>query len=88
MPAKMTRRANVPYPPMARLQRIQGTVLVSALISETGQVLDVKLVRPINRPGGLNEAALQIVRQSIFTPPMKDGVRVRTWTTVPVDFKL
>ncbi len=88
VPAKMTRRANVPYPPMARLQRIQGTVLVSALISETGQVLDVKLVRPINRPGGLNEAALQIVRQSIFTPPMKDGVRVRTWTTVPVDFKL
>jgi TonB family protein len=88
VPAKMTRRANVPYPPIARLQRVQGTVLISALISETGQVLDVKLVRPINRPVGLNEAALQIVRQSTFTPPMKDGVRVRTWTTVPVDFKL
>jgi TonB family protein len=88
VPAKMTRRANVPYPPMARLQRVQGTVLVSALISETGHVLDVKLVRPINRPVGLNEAALQIVRQSTFTAPMKDGVRVRAWTTVPVEFKL
>jgi protein TonB len=88
VPAKMTRRANIPYPPMARMQRVQGTVLVSALISETGQVLDVKLVRPINRPVGLNEAALQIVRQSTFSPPMKDGVRVRSWTTVPVDFKL
>jgi TonB family protein len=88
VPAKMTQRANVPYPPMARLQRVQGTVLVSALISETGRVLDVKLIRPINRPVGLNEAALQIVRQSTFTPPMKDGVRVKSWTTVPVDFKL
>ena len=88
VPAKMTRRANVPYPPLARLQRVQGTVLISALISETGQVIDAKIIRPIDRPVGLNEAALQIVRRSIFTPPMKDGVRVRSWTTVPVDFKL
>jgi len=36
----------------------------------------------------LNEAALQIVRNSTFSPPMKDGVRVKSWTTVPVDFKL
>jgi TonB family protein len=88
VPAKMTRRANVPYPPIARMQRVEGTVLVSALISENGQVIDVKLVRPINRPVGLNEAAMQIVRQSKFSPPMKDGVRVKSWTTVPVDFKL
>ena len=87
-PAKMTRRATMPYPPLAKLQRVQGTVLVNALISETGKVLEVKLVRPINKPVGLNEAALQIVRQSTFSPPMKDGVRVKTWTTVPVDFKL
>ena len=88
VPAKMTRRAPVPYPPMARLQRVEGTVLVSALISETGKVLDAKVIRPINRPVGLNEAALQIVRNSSFSPPMKDGVRVKSWTTVPVDFKL
>ena len=88
VPAKMTRRANVPYPPMARIQRVEGTVLVSALISETGKVLDAKVIRPIARPVGLNEAALQIVQRSSFSPPMKDGVRVKSWTTVPVDFKL
>ena len=84
----MLRRATVPYPPMARLQRVEGTVLISALISETGRVLDVKVIRPIAKPVGLNEAAMQIVRQSTFSPPMKDGVRVKSWTTVPVDFKL
>ena len=88
VPAKMLRRAVVAYPPMARLQRIEGTVLVSALISETGKVLDAKVIRPINKPVGLNEAALQIVRGSTFSPPVKDGVRVKSWTTVPVDFKL
>ncbi|MDQ6802517.1 MAG: energy transducer TonB, partial [Acidobacteriota bacterium] len=88
VPAKMTRRAAVPYPPMARIQRVEGTVLISALISETGKVLDAKVIRPISRPVGLNEAALQIVRNSTFSPPMKDGVRVKSWTTVPVDFRL
>ena len=39
-------------------------------------------------PPGLNEAAEQIVRKSVFSPPTKDGVRVKAWTTVPVDFKL
>ena len=88
VPARMLRRASVPYPPLARLQRVQGTVLISALISETGRVLDLKVVRAIGKPVGLNEAAMQIVRGSIFSPPMKDGVHVKSWTTVPVDFKL
>jgi Gram-negative bacterial TonB protein C-terminal len=38
--------------------------------------------------GGLNEAAQQMMRRSTFTAPMKDGVHVKAWTTVPVDFKL
>ncbi len=88
VPARMTRRASVPYPPMARIQRVEGTVLVSALISENGRVLEAKVIRPIAKAVGLNEAALQIVRNSTFSPPIKDGVRVRSWTTVPVDFKL
>lgn len=87
-PAHMVRRANVPYPPMARLQRVEGTVLVSALISETGAVLQTRILRGTSRPVGLNEAAEQIVRRSTFSPPMKDGVRVKAWTTVPIDFKL
>jgi TonB family protein len=88
VPARMLRRASVPYPPLARLQRVQGTVLISALISETGRVLDLKVIRAIGKPVGLNEAAMQIVRGSTFSPPMKDGVHVKSWTTVPVDFKL
>ncbi|HSP15696.1 MAG TPA: TonB family protein [Thermoanaerobaculia bacterium] len=86
VPARVLRRGSVPYPAIARAQRIEGTVILSVLVSEAGQVLDLKVVR--GRPAGLNEAAEQIIRRSTFAPPTKDGVRVKAWTTVPVDFKL
>ena len=88
VPARLLRRGNVPYPPLARSQRIEGTVLVNVLVSERGQVLDVRVISGVNRPVGLNEAAIQMMRRSTFQPATKDGVRVRTWTAVPVDFKL
>ncbi|HEY0143006.1 MAG TPA: TonB family protein [Thermoanaerobaculia bacterium] len=85
---RMLRRGAVPYPAVARTQKIQGTVVTSVLVSESGSVLDVKIIRGINRPVGLNEAAEQMMRRSSFTPASKDGVRVKTWVTVPVEFKL
>jgi protein TonB len=88
VPARVLRRGSVPYPALAKQQRVQGTVIMSVLVSEAGRVLDVKVLRGVNRPVGLNEAAVEIMRRSEFSTPMKDGVRVKAWTTVPVDFKL
>ena len=72
---------------MARAQRVEGTVVTSVLVSETGDVLDVRVIRGV-AAGGLNEAAIQAMRRSSFAPAMKDGVRVRSHITVPVEFKL
>lgn len=87
VPPRITRRGNVPYPPVARMQRIGGTVVTNVLVSETGQVLQVQILRGVNRPVGLNEAAQETMRRSVFAPATKDGVRVKSWVTVPVDFK-
>jgi TonB family protein len=87
VPGRVLRRGTVPYPPMARAQRVEATIICSVLVSETGQVLEVRVLRGTDR-GGLNEAAQQIMRRSTFSAPTKDGVRVKAWTTVPVDFKL
>ena len=87
-PPRITRRAAVPYPPVARMQRVEGTVTMSVLVSETGQVMEVRVLRGINRPVGLNEAAQQAMRRSSFAPGTVDGVRVKAWITVPVEFKL
>jgi len=86
VPAHTTHQAPATYPPMARLQHVQGSVIISVLISETGRVLETKIIR--GGAMGLNEAADQSIRRSTFAPGQKDGVRVKSWTTVSVDFKL
>ena len=87
-PPRMTRRGPVTYPPIARAQRVQGVVVMSVLVSETGNVVDVKVIRGVSLPVGLNEAAVQTMRRSSFAPAMKDGVRVKSYVTVPIEFKL
>lgn len=86
-PPRLTRRGAVTYPPVARMQKIGGTVITNVLVSETGEVLQVNVLRGVNRPVGLNEAAQETMRRSVFAPATKDGVRVKAWLTVPIDFK-
>jgi TonB family protein len=76
------------YPPLALKRRSEATVIVSALISETGKVLDVKVLRGDSSKSGFDEAATRAVRSATFTSPMKDGKRVRTWKPLPIIFKL
>jgi TonB family protein len=85
---RLLRRGSVPYPAMARMQKVEGTVITSVLVSESGTVLEVRVLRGISRAVGLNEAAQQAMRRSTFQPGIKDGVRVKSWVTVPVEFKL
>lgn len=85
-PPRMTRQALASYPAIARMQRIQGAVTVNALISENGQVVETRIISTANPI--LNDAAVQSVRRSAFTPGTKDGARVRSWTAVRVEFKL
>lgn len=87
-PARLVRLTTPEYPILAREQRVEGLVLLSVLVSESGQVLQVKLIRGVNKPVGLNEAAEAAVRRSSFAPGVKDGVRVKSWMTVPINFKL
>ncbi|MEA2568764.1 MAG: eukaryotic-like serine/threonine-protein kinase [Acidobacteriota bacterium] len=87
-PPRRTSSPALQYPLMARQQRVEGSVLLSVLVSETGKVLDVRVIRGVNRAVGINEAAEQQVRRSSFTPGNKDGVPVKVWIPVTIDFKL
>jgi TonB family protein len=87
-PPRIIKHAPVSYPRAARIEHVEGTVILSVLVSETGKVLDVKTLRGVNRGGGLNEAAVDCMRRSTFAPGTKDGVNVKSYVTVPIDFKL
>jgi len=76
------------YPPLAARQKIEGTVIISALVSETGRVLDVKILRGDSKKMGLDEAAVRAIRSASFSPAIKDGKRVKTWKPIPIIFKL
>jgi TonB family protein len=76
------------YPSIARRMNISGTVVLSVLVTETGRVEDVKVVRDPGRNVGLPQAAEKAVRQWTFVPAEKNGVAVKTWYMVPIPFVL
>jgi TonB family protein len=73
------------YPPLARQARVQGSVVMKAVISQTGDVVSVELVsgHPILAP-----AALDAVRQWKYRPFMLNGKAVEVETEVTVNFSL
>lgn len=81
-------KVNPSYPPVAAAKKIEGTVILSILISENGSVVDTKVLRGAGGPAGLNEAAQAAVKKWKFRPAVKQGKRVKVWMTYPIVFKL
>ncbi len=63
-----------------------GEILLNVLISETGDVLNVKLVKGVSKTLGMNEEAMKAVKQWKFSPAIKSGKRVKVWMLVLVKF--
>ncbi|HYC61501.1 MAG TPA: TonB family protein [Thermoanaerobaculia bacterium] len=83
---RITRASKPVYPPMALRQKVAATVVLTVLISETGEVLDVRVLRGEPRYG-INDAAIRAMKATRFSSPMKDGKRVRTWFPQSIEFK-
>ena len=69
------------YPPIARTARIEGNVVVDAVIRKDGTVSDVTVLRSSNEM--FEQACIDAVRQWRFTPGPQDVV-----LTVTVNFTL
>jgi TonB family protein len=74
------------YPRLAAEQHAEATVILTTLISETGDITDVKVLRGDTR-FGFNDSAVRAMRAVRFTPPTKDGKRVKTWRPQTITFK-
>jgi protein TonB len=73
------------YPPIARAARVEGIVILEAVIGEDGAVRDVRVLRSIPL---LDAAATEAVRQWRFTPTLLNGQPVPVVMTVTVAFRL
>ena len=74
-----------PYPTIARAARIQGQVVLSAIISKTGEIENLVLVsgHPMLVP-----AAIEAVKQWRYRPFLLNGEPVEVETTITVTFQL
>jgi protein TonB len=76
------------YPELARVARLEGNVILQAIIHSDGTVGDLQVLR-CNRPGmGFEDAAVDAVQQWRYEPATQNGRPVEVYFTVFVEFKL
>ena len=73
------------YPRQAREQRLEGKVVLGAMVMEDGRVSDLRVMQgqPL-----LAQAAMEAVRTWRYRPYTLDGKPVKRETTITLDFKL
>ena len=73
------------YPDIARRARVEGMVIIEAMIDERGAVVDARVLRSVPV---LDAAALAALRQWRYTPTLLNGVPVRVLMTITFNFQL
>ena len=73
------------YPDVARQARIEGTVILEAVLDRNGRVDQVRVVKSVPL---LDPAALDAVRQWRYTPSVLNGQPVAVLMTVTIRFTL
>ena len=79
-------RTNPEYTELARTAKYQGTVLLSVEIDPSGIPTNLMVQRGLGL--GLNEKAIESVKQWKFKPGQKGEMAVSVQTTVEVIFRL
>lgn len=74
------------YTEMARLNRIQGTIVLGLIFSKNGEITDLKIIRGL--PDGLTLNALKAAQNIRFKPALKDGQPVSVRGTIEFSFTL
>lgn len=83
--AKLIKRKDPVYPPLARQARLQGVVRLQAVIGPDGRVEQVEAV---SGPPLLRQAAIDAVKQWVYQPSLLNGRPVRVTTQIEINFTL
>jgi len=86
-PPVLVRQPALVYPDLARQARVEGVVELKALIDENGNVVELVLVRSTRPNFRFESEAERHVRGRRYQPARKDGVAVRVWLPIVVNFK-
>ena len=75
------------YPEIAQEAGIEGVVIIQAFIDEKGRVKETIVLKGIPNTG-LDEAAIEAIRNTKFKPAKQRERAVGVWISIPVNFKL
>ena len=83
--------SNVKYPPIARENSVEGTVIVQYVIQKNGTITDAKIMQDIG--GGCGEEALRVVNMmnempEKWIPGIQRDKPVAVQYNLPIKFKL
>ena len=80
-------KTNMQYPTLARRMGIEGTVHVSFLVSKTGAISEVKVLRGISAE--CDKEAIRVVeRMPVWNPGRQNGHPVHVRLVMPLKFRL
>lgn len=82
--ARLTGKPEPPYTEEARKQWISGTVVLRAVFSAKGKVVNIRVVSGL--PHGLTERAIEAAKKIKFIPATKDGKPVSMWMQLEYNF--
>ena len=76
------------YTPEAMQARIEGTVIMKAVIRTDGTPTDIEITRSLDSRYGLDKQSMTALSQWRFEPGLKDGKPVPVLVTVEMQFRL
>ena len=74
------------YTSEAKKMNIEGRVIIQFVVNKDSTVEDIRVLKGLGY--GLDEIAVNAVKNTLFTPGLVEGKPVRVETTMPVVFKL
>jgi protein TonB len=83
---RLVHKVDPEYSEQARKSKFQGAVVLSVVVQKDGSVRDIRVVRSLGL--GLDEKAIEAVRQWRFQPGEKNGQPVDVMAQVEVTFRL
>jgi len=78
------------YPPSSKKKNKEGTVYVSFVVSETGTIRNIKIVKGVEGEPELDAEALRVAKSipNDWIAGKQDGAKVNVQLTLPIKFIL
>lgn len=85
-PPKVLTRVQPEYTEVARLAKLQGTLIISSVVNKAGELEIQQIIEPLGL--GLDDSAVESMRRWKFEPARRNGEPVNVLLKIEINFSL